>query len=72
MSDEAKWIPPKRAKQQYGLGLTSIYALLGDDRLVSVKIGGRRLISVASLEALFANPDAGRISGDGTRKLIRP
>lgn len=33
-----------------GLGLTTLYAMLGDGRLRSTKIGGRRLIFVDSIE----------------------
>lgn len=36
-----------------GLGKTTIYALLADGRLPSVKIGNRRLIRSADLEALL-------------------
>lgn len=35
-----------------GLGRTTIYDLLATDRLRSITVGRRRLISVASIEAL--------------------
>jgi excisionase family DNA binding protein len=36
-----------------GLGRSSIYELIGDGRLSSVKVGGRRLILHEDLEALL-------------------
>ena len=68
MSDEPRWLSPKRASVQYGLGLTSLYALLADGRLNSTKIGARRLISVSSLNELFAASTQMPLTGAGKRK----
>jgi excisionase family DNA binding protein len=38
----------------YGLGRTTLYALIGTGRLRSAKICGRRLIPVEALEGLLA------------------
>lgn len=46
-----------RACELTGLGRTSIYEALKDERLQSVTIGRRRLILYSSLEALVA-PEA--------------
>lgn len=50
---------PKRAYRinevpdAYGIGRTKLYQLIKDDRLKSVKVGGRRLILADSLEDLI-------------------
>jgi excisionase family DNA binding protein len=41
------------AREVSGLGRSSIYELIGDGRLSSVKVGGRRLILHEDLEALL-------------------
>jgi len=44
---------PKEVAEITGLGMTTIYACLGDGRLESVKVGKRRLIKLASVEKLL-------------------
>jgi hypothetical protein len=48
----AIWVRPRRAAQISGLGLTRIYELIGNGQIESRRLGGARLISVASLLAL--------------------
>ena len=66
-----------------GLGRSSIYELIGDGRLSSVKVGGRRLILHEDLEALLksskmtpvarptphASPTARATNGQESREL---
>jgi hypothetical protein len=47
-----KWVRPKRAKELVPCGLTKLYELIGDGRLVTKRVDGMRLVSVASIEAL--------------------
>ena len=42
-----------------GLGRTSLYKLIGEGRLKSVTIGGRRLVVAASLRELLENGTPG-------------
>jgi excisionase family DNA binding protein len=46
------WVSPRRASQLTGIGLTRLYELLNDGTVQSRKVGRRRLVSYASLEAL--------------------
>jgi excisionase family DNA binding protein len=46
------WISPKEASRLSSIGRTRLFELLADGTLVSIKIGRKRLISYASLEAL--------------------
>lgn len=46
------WVSINDAMRLSGLGRTTIYDLLATDRLRSITVGRRRLISVASIEAL--------------------
>jgi hypothetical protein len=68
---QPKWIKPKRASAVYCIGITKLYELLGQELLETKKIGASRLISVASLDRLFADPDpvpapgGGRKAGNG-------
>jgi len=43
---------PKRAAQIGGFGLTRCYELINDGQLKTTKVGGMRLVSVASIKAL--------------------
>lgn len=54
----------KRARQITGLGNTTIYEMIGDGSIESVKVRGKRLIIFASLERL--------VSVSGTRILTKP
>lgn len=54
------------AARLLGVGRTTIYGLLGTGRLVGTSIGRRRLVTMASIEALACCPSAlGRTSQDG-------
>ncbi len=44
------------AAQVSGIGRTTIYALIANGRLASVKVGGRRLVRHIDLEALLDAP----------------
>ena len=46
----------KEAEKRYGLSRSMIYRLMAAKKVVSVKVGGRRLLLVESLEALIASP----------------
>jgi excisionase family DNA binding protein len=45
---------PREAQQALGLGKTTIYALMRDGRLPSVRVGAARLIPIEAIEALIA------------------
>jgi hypothetical protein len=47
-----QYVRPRRAAELIGCGLTKLYELIGDGRLVTKKIDGMRLVSVASIERL--------------------
>jgi hypothetical protein len=49
---EPIWVRPRRACEIGGFGLTKAYSLINDGRLVTKKIDGMRLVSVASIKAL--------------------
>lgn len=55
--DRPIWVRPKEATRLSGLGLTTIYALMARGVLISRKVGGARLISIASLERLGAGDE---------------
>jgi hypothetical protein len=44
------------ARKISGLGNTTIWKLIGEKRLVTVKIGRRRLVTYSSLEKLLTPP----------------
>lgn len=46
------WVRPKQACEIAGIGLTKTYQLINDGRLVTKKVDGMRLVSVASIKAL--------------------
>jgi hypothetical protein len=46
------WVRPKEAARLGGFGLTRCYELLASGALASRRVGGMRLISVASIKAL--------------------
>ena len=48
----------QEAKQVSGLGLTTLYAMLGDGRLRSTKVGRKRLIIADSLEEALTSTAA--------------
>jgi hypothetical protein len=55
------WIRPREAVAQYGIRTTLLYKLINEQRVNSKLIGGARVISVASLDALAdAEPQARR------------
>lgn len=51
--DEALAYSPKDAARVTGLGVTTIYKLLGNGTLKSRHLGSRRLISAASLRSFI-------------------
>jgi hypothetical protein len=51
---EPIWVRPKRAARIGGFGLTRCYELINDGQLTTRKVGGMRLVSVASIKALGA------------------
>ena len=54
---EIQWVRPRTACEIGGFGLTTCYRLIGEGRLVTKKIDGMRLISVASIAGLGAHPE---------------
>lgn len=50
-------VSPAEAARMLGLGRTKFYELLSTNEITSVKIGTRRLIRVAELEAWLAAQD---------------
>jgi excisionase family DNA binding protein len=54
------WVSPREAIFLTGIKRTRLYELLKDGTLKSIKIGRKRLISYASLEALGASQGADR------------
>lgn len=54
------------AARLLGVGRTTVYVLLGTGRLIGTSIGRRRLVTMASIEALACCPSAlGRTPQDG-------
>ena len=51
------WVSPKEASRLTAIGLTRLYELLNDNTLKSIKLGRKRLVSYASLEALAERRD---------------
>jgi len=49
---EPIWVRPKMAARIGGFGLTRCYELINDSQLTTRKVGGMRLVSVASIKAL--------------------
>jgi excisionase family DNA binding protein len=54
------WVTPKEAIRISGIGRTRLYELLADGSIKSIKVGGKRLISYASIETL----------GQGIRPIV--
>ena len=52
-SHERRAFRLKDAVAAYGIGRSTIYRLMADGKLPSVKVGGRRLIPRDALEALL-------------------
>ena len=50
----------KEAAKALSLGRTSIYALINEGRLETVKLGRRTLIKIASIRALLSDGDEPR------------
>jgi hypothetical protein len=46
------WVPPATACQMSGTGMTKLYQWIGNGRITSIKVDGKRLISVESLKNL--------------------
>jgi excisionase family DNA binding protein len=46
------WVTPNEAVRLTGIGRTLIYRLIRDRTLKSIKLGGKRLISFASIQDL--------------------
>ena len=70
MDIEPKWIKPKRASAEYCIGLTKVYELLNQGLLETKKLGASRLISVESLDRLFADPQPVRAPPGGRKADI--
>jgi len=54
---EPIWVRPKKAASIGGFGLTRCYELINDGQLKTRKVGGMRLVSVASIKALGADQE---------------
>ena len=55
---DAIWVRPKTAIQIASFGMTRLYQMINDGELVTRKVGGMRLVSVASIKALGADEAA--------------
>ena len=58
MSIEPIWVRPSVACQLSGTGMTTLYQWIGSGRVESIKVGGKRLISVASIRRLGQGAEA--------------
>jgi hypothetical protein len=74
-----RFSPVKAACENYGIGKTGIYELLGAGKIDAVKFGRKTLLVVASLERHFASlPKAniklkpGKASGDSNSQASQP
>ena len=50
-----KYVSTSAACKAYGLGLSTLYKLLGSGQVRSVAIGRRRLVELASMDAYYAS-----------------
>jgi len=50
------WVRPRRAAKLCDCSLSRLYQLMDDGTLHNAKVGGMRLVSVASIEALGEAP----------------
>jgi excisionase family DNA binding protein len=55
--DEIRALRLKDVTTRYGLSRSTLYKLMGEGNLRSVKVGGRRLIPRDAIEALIAGGD---------------
>ena len=46
------WVTPKEAIRISGIKRTRLYELMNDGTIKSIKLGGKRLVSYASIETL--------------------
>jgi excisionase family DNA binding protein len=51
-SEKRVWVTPKEAIRISGIGRTRLYELLNAGTIKSIKLGGKRLVSYASIETL--------------------
>ena len=51
---ERRALSIKEAAQACGLSRATLYRLLNDGKLTTIKVGARRLVPVASIDALLA------------------
>jgi excisionase family DNA binding protein len=50
--DKRVWVTPKEAIRISGIKRTRLYELMNDGTIKSIKLGGKRLVSYASIEEL--------------------
>lgn len=53
--NRAEYLTVKAACDTYSIGRTSCYRLLSEGRISAVKLGGKTLIPVSSLDRYFAS-----------------
>jgi predicted DNA-binding transcriptional regulator AlpA len=46
------WVTPREAIRISGIKRTRLYELINDETIKSIKLGGKRLVSYASIETL--------------------
>ncbi len=51
-------VPPGEAAQMLGISRAKLYELIGSNSMRSIKLGGRRLIPVSAIHALFTESEA--------------
>jgi hypothetical protein len=67
MTIETKLLGIAGITRRYGIGRSSVYELMAQDKLRAVKFGKKVLIDVASADALFASLPAAKITSARTR-----
>ena len=55
---EPIWVRPRRGAKMADIGLTKFYELMNSGAIKNCKVGGMRLVSVASIKALGADEAA--------------
>jgi len=50
---QPKYAPVTVAYRAYGIGASTLYKLIAEGRVRSTKLGKRRLVELASLDAVF-------------------
>jgi hypothetical protein len=52
LTQNSEWVRPRRAREVVDIGVTKLYQLIKDGRVVSKRVDGMRLIHLPSLKNL--------------------